>query len=83
MNQFEYERYALDRGAAKFAYSERQKRLSGQTDDTEVGASVIRQRLLDVAEVLEETAATQHRGMGGAYVKALRVAATRHDGTDL
>lgn len=81
MNQFEWERLALDRGAERFAYDQREKRLRGQADETEAGLDVIRQRLHDVAAALEEQARPRP-GVGGAYRQALKVAATRHNGEE-
>lgn len=82
MNQLDWEHESIESGAERFAYSERTKRENGQADETTAGASVIRQRLLDVATAVETYAINKKDGMGGAYSAALRVAATRHDGED-
>jgi DNA-directed RNA polymerase len=80
MNQYQWEAEAYTEGMEAFFDSEAQDRLNGKADETAVGSSVLRQRVLEIAAALEEQAARKTRGMGGAYIQALRVAATRHDG---
>ncbi len=80
MNQQQWEAEAYAEGMDRFFDDEERSRHSGKTDETAVGTSVLRQRVLDVATLLEEQAQRKTRGLGGAYVQALRVAATRHDG---
>lgn len=80
MNQRQWETDAYAEGMEKFFNQEAADRRDGKMDSTAVGSSVIRQRVLEVGAKLAEQAARKTRGIGGAYVAALRVAATRHDG---
>ena len=80
--QQEWESAAYLNGMERFFDSEMLDRHNGKMDGTAVGSSVIRQRVLEIGQALEEYAAQPTAGRGGAYVKALRVAATRYDGEE-
>jgi DNA-directed RNA polymerase len=82
MNQQEWEAEAYREGMDRFFDGEIQAQRAGKTDETKVGASVLRQRVLNIGEALAESAARPTAGRGGAYVQALRIAATRHDGKE-
>jgi len=82
MNQQQWESEAYTEGMDKFFDNEADSRRNGKMDETAVGSSVIKQRVLDVSEVLKENAKVKVSGKGGAYVQALRVASTRHNGED-
>ena len=79
MNQWQMETEAHQQGMDKFFNSEAKARRDGKADETAAGSSVLRQRVLEIGAALEESTRTKTRGVGGAYIQALRVAATRYD----
>ena len=79
ITQQQWESDAYTQGMDKFFDDEDDARKSGKMDETAVGSSVLRQRVQDVAALLSVSADKSVAGRGGAYVQALRVAATRYD----
>lgn len=82
MNQHQWETDAYNEGMEKFFDDEAKARLDGKTDETKVGSAVLKQRVLAIGDMLREGAAKKTNGIGGAYVQALRVAATRYNGKE-
>jgi DNA-directed RNA polymerase len=83
MDQITWEQEAYASGMDRFFDNERQDMWDGKTDSTRVGTSILQQRVIEVGDVLREQAAKPTTGRGGAYLNAMRRAATRWDGEAL
>ena len=82
MNQFQWESEAYSEGMDKFFDSEIQAQREGKMNETAVGDSVLKQRVLGAGDRLAAEATKSTAGRGGAYIQALQIAATRYNGRE-